>query len=126
MDEKVVLDSCTIIDFFKGVPDAISIDLMLSQYDCFISFITKLETLGCPDMPKSEERDILNFLPKVTILPMSETIENETIAIRRNTNLKLPDAIIAATAIAIGAEVASTDSHFLKCPYPKLHVWRNE
>jgi hypothetical protein len=35
---------------------------------------------------------------------MTETIETETIQIRRKTWLKLPDAIIAATAIAIGAD----------------------
>jgi predicted nucleic acid-binding protein len=57
---------------------------------------------------------------------MTETIENETLNIRRNTTLKLPDAIIAATAVAIGAEVVTSDLHFMKCAYPKLRVWKHE
>jgi predicted nucleic acid-binding protein len=87
-------------------------------------FITKLELLGFPAITEREEKDILNFLKKLPLLAMTETIESETIKIRRNTKLKLPDAIIAATAIVIGAEVVSTDPHFLKCTYPPLKVWR--
>jgi predicted nucleic acid-binding protein len=91
-----------------------------------ISFITKFEALGYRDIPLMEEINIRTFLSKVTILPTSDAIEEEAIKIRRRTNLKLPDAIIAATAIVIGAEVVSTDNDFLKCTYPTLRVWKNE
>ncbi|GHV83339.1 hypothetical protein AGMMS50212_06790 [Spirochaetia bacterium] len=57
------------------------------------------------------------FIPKMT-----ESIEEETIQIRRQTKLKLPDAIIAATAIMLNAELVTTDEHFLGCKYPKLQV----
>jgi predicted nucleic acid-binding protein len=95
---------------------------LLADNDCFISFITKLETLGYPDMPLMEEINIRAFLSKVTILPTNDAIEEEAIRIRRGTNLKLPDAIIAATAVVIGAEIVTTDNDFLKCQYPVLRV----
>ncbi|MDR3303003.1 MAG: hypothetical protein LBS86_01180 [Treponema sp.] len=38
------------------------------------------------------------------------------------TSLKLPDAIIGATAIALDAELLTRDPHLLKCHYPALHA----
>ncbi|MDR2739189.1 MAG: PIN domain-containing protein [Treponema sp.] len=48
--------------------------------------------------------------------------ENEAIAISKATKLKLPDAIIRATVIVYGAEVISSDPHFLKYAYPALRI----
>jgi predicted nucleic acid-binding protein len=48
---------------------------------------------------------------------------NETIALSRSSKLKLPDAIIGATAIVYGAEVVTNDPHFLNCRYEKLRIW---
>jgi predicted nucleic acid-binding protein len=127
MSKKLIFDSCIVIDFFKDKPTTEAIDIvsLLAGNDCFISFITKLEALGYRDIPLREEINIRTFLSKTTLLPTSDAIEEETIKIRRSTNLKLPDAIIAATAIVIGAEVVTTDLHFLKCTYPALRLWQN-
>jgi predicted nucleic acid-binding protein len=69
---------------------------------------------------------IIDFLKQtaraVDLLALNTAIENETIAISRATKLKLPDAIIGATAIVYGAEVVSSDPHFLKCTYPALRI----
>jgi predicted nucleic acid-binding protein len=99
---------------------------LVVQNACVVSFVTKLESLSSATMPNSEERQIRQFLNEIPILPTNEAIEEETIQIRRKTALKLPDAIIAATAVVIGAEVVTTDSYFLKCTYPKLRVWENK
>jgi predicted nucleic acid-binding protein len=82
--------------------------------------------LSSPNLSAEEESAIRRFLSRIPILSTNESIEEETIKIRRDTNLKLPDAIIAATAIVIGAEVVTTDNDFLKCAYPTLRVWHNE
>jgi predicted nucleic acid-binding protein len=58
-------------------------------------------------------------------MPLNETIENQTIALSRATKLKLPDAIIGATAIVYDAEVVTGDPHFLKCHYKNLRIWKN-
>jgi predicted nucleic acid-binding protein len=126
MEKIFILDTNTIIDFVNKKYGALNFDLFVSKNRCAISFITKLELLGFPEITKKEEQGILIFLQKIPVLTISETIENETIKIRRNVNLKLPDAIIAATAIVLDAEVVTADTHFLNCEYPALHVWKSE
>jgi predicted nucleic acid-binding protein len=95
------------------------------QHECFVSVIVKLELLKYADITPDEERTIIEFLRLVPIMPLNETIENQTIALSRSTKLKLPDAIIGATAIVYGAEVVTSDPHFLKCQYEKLRIWGN-
>jgi predicted nucleic acid-binding protein len=98
---------------------------LIEGYECFVSIITKLELLKYPDITPIEEETILDILQIVPIMPLNTAIENETIAISRATKLKLPDAIIGATAIVYGAEVVSSDPHFLKCEYPALRILKN-
>jgi predicted nucleic acid-binding protein len=114
------------LDFVNKKAGALDLDTLFAGESRFISVITKLELLKYPDITPEEEERILAFLPDVTILPITVAIEQATIEISRRTTLKLPDAIIAATAIVTGAEVVSTDPHFLKCTYSKLRVWKNE
>jgi toxin FitB len=40
-----------------------------------------------------------NSLSQFTVVPLSQEIEDKTIQLKRNYKIKLPDAIIAATAI---------------------------
>jgi predicted nucleic acid-binding protein len=94
----------------------------MAQYICYISVITKLELLKYPNISAEEESKIRSFLVKITVLPITESIETETISISRATSLKLPDAIIGATAIALDAELLTRDPHFLKCHYSALRV----
>jgi predicted nucleic acid-binding protein len=119
---KLALDTNIIIDFLKQTPGAVDPLALIEEYECFVSIITKLELLKYPDITPAEEETILDILQIVPIMPMNTAIENETIAISRATKLKLPDAIIGATAIVYDAEVVSSDPHFLKCPYPALRV----
>jgi predicted nucleic acid-binding protein len=48
--------------------------------------------------------------------------EEEAIKLRQYTNLKLPDAIIAATAVKMGAVLLSYDNHFDNLAWPGLTV----
>ncbi|MDR2588748.1 MAG: PIN domain-containing protein, partial [Spirochaetales bacterium] len=80
---------------------------MIEKHECFVSVITKLELLKSSDITPEEERQIFDFLKLIPVLPLNTLIENETVALSRVTKLKLPDAIIAATAIVIGAEVVT-------------------
>jgi predicted nucleic acid-binding protein len=63
-----------------------------------LSIISKIELLGF-----SRVEDVIEeFVSLATIIQLGENISNHTIAIRRHSKIKLPDAIIAATAIAGG------------------------
>jgi len=121
---KLLLDTNIIIDFLKQSSTDFDLFSLFLQHECFTSVIVKLELLKYSGITPDEEHNVLEFLRLVPIMPLNESIENETIALSRSTKLKLPDAIIGATAIVYGAEVVTHDSHFLECQYKKLQIWK--
>jgi predicted nucleic acid-binding protein len=122
---KLLLDTNAIVDFLKQKNDPLDLYSLIIQHECFVSVIVKLELLKNPEITPSEEYAIIEFLRFVSVIPLNEAIENETIALSRSTKLKLPDAIIGATAIVYDARVVTRDPHFLKCQYNKLLIWDN-
>lgn len=63
-----------------------------------ISVITKIEALGF-DFKRREEHELLsNICAELKIIPLSDAITEETIRLRSKFKIKLPDAIIYATA----------------------------
>ena len=54
------------------------------------------------------------FLEECSIMDFNKGIKDITINFRRNYKLKLPDAIIAATAIFLGIPLISAYGHFDK------------
>jgi predicted nucleic acid-binding protein len=125
IEVKLVLDSNAIIDFLKERSAAFDLAALVEEHECFVSVIAKLELLKSPNITPDEERKIFDFLELIPVLPLNTFIEDETIALSRSVKLKLPDAIIAATAIVIGAELVSSDTDFLKCAYPLLKIWQS-
>ena len=63
-----------------------------------ISVITKMETLGYNFKSADEQSTMEIFINGSTLLDLNNHIVDKTIAIRKSKK-KLPDAIIAATAI---------------------------
>jgi predicted nucleic acid-binding protein len=122
---RLALDTNAIIDFLKEKPEAFDVLALVGEHECFVSVITRLELLKFPAITNEEEERILDFLELVPVLSLNADIEKETIDISRATKLKLPDAIIGATAIVHGAELVTADPHFLKCTYPTLHIYSN-
>ena len=75
-----------------------------------------------PDISPDEETTINEFLSLVEILPCDEIVVNKVIQLRRITKrLKLPDAIIAATAMEYHLVLVSRDSVF-NLSLPELQV----
>jgi len=122
---KLLLDTNAIVDFLKQKNDPLDLYSLILQHECFVSVIVKLELLKYPEITPDEEYAITEFFRFVPVIPLNEAIENETIALSRSTRLKLPDAIIGATAIIYDARVVTRDPHFLKCQYKKLLIWDN-
>jgi len=121
---KLLLDTNVIVNFLQQKNTAFDLSSLLLQHECIVSIIVKLELLKYSGITPKEENAILEFLQLVPIIPLNEVIVNETIALSRSTNLKLPDAIIGATAIVYDAEVVTGDPHFLNCRYEKLRIWK--
>lgn len=75
----------------------------------FISFITEIEILGQINIEQTELETRQKALDFCTIIPFSNIIKKRTILLKQMYRLKLPDAIIAATAIIEGYSLVSAD-----------------
>ena len=78
-----------------------------------ISIITKIELLSYPSIQKDEVGKIQNFVDDVTVVELKNPIKTETISLRKKYNLKVPDAIIAATALKLDAPLLTNDKRLL-------------
>jgi len=63
-----------------------------------VSVITKIEVLGFNTTPEANQL-LTNFFDDAIILSITNEVEAKTIELRKNHKIKLPDAIIAATAL---------------------------
>jgi predicted nucleic acid-binding protein len=80
----------------------------------FISVITRIEMLawkGHSDESLRQTTDLISLLPE---LPMSEAVIEQAIRIRKTFGLKLPDAVIAATALAHGLQLMTANESDFK------------
>jgi predicted nucleic acid-binding protein len=124
-DDKVVFDSNAIISALKIKDGLAELYRRFSGSDRYISVITRTELFGFPNLQESEYNLISDFLENITVVPYDTDIENETIKIRRfgKPCPKLPDAIIAATAVLLGATLVTDDTKLLKLDWPGLQTF---
>ena len=73
------------------------------------SIITEIELLSYPNLSNAEEQQIRNFLSQLLIIGIDESIKSRAIALRKQHRLKLPDAIISATALSLNALLLTND-----------------
>ena len=98
MGTGYLIDSNAIIDFFNYSLPENGINLLLSV-EPRISIITQIEVFSKKGLEPNEIEGIKQFINTATVYLVNETIALKTIDIRLNNKIKLPDAIIAATAI---------------------------
>lgn len=110
---KFLADTNTIIYFFNGHPKAIN---ALDGKDIFVSAITDIELLSFHGLSDESREGIKEFLEDCTIFELTEKVKNLTINIKKAHKIKLPDAIIAATAQFLKIELITFDKGFAKIP----------
>jgi hypothetical protein len=75
----------------------------------FISFINELELLSYSKLSLNEEKAIKHFLKLIEIINIDQEIKSMTITLRQKYLLKLPDAIICATAMSHKLTLVTND-----------------
>lgn len=75
-----------------------------------VSIITEMELLSYPNLSRSEEQQIQSFLSQLLIVDIDTPIKNMAIALRKQHRLKLPDAIVSATAQSLNAVLLTNDT----------------
>lgn len=89
-------------------------DLPEGEYG--LSIITKMELLSFPGLSTGDEQTIRNFLSHLQVIDLNSAIKSEAIALRQQHRLRLPDAIVAATARLVSATLLTNDAQLLKIP----------
>ena len=63
-------------------------------------------------MDTKERQQIKSFLSDFIIINISEAIKERAIEIKKSSHLKLPDSIIAATAMELNIALVTSDRQF--------------
>jgi tRNA(fMet)-specific endonuclease VapC len=104
---KGLLDSNVIIDASKGI---ISTEDLINQYDyLYTSIISYVETLGYRFEDEDEKELVLQILRHVEIVDLNQQIADIAIEYRQRRKIKLPDALVLATAKHIEAILLTSD-----------------
>ena len=115
-ESRFVLDTNAVIFLAaKGSMIPVSLQIDLDKADLFISAITEIELFAKPGMPHDEEKRLSAFISdRILVIDLTSDVKNETIKLRRTAKLKLPDCIIAATAIVHNAVLLTADRELLR------------
>ena len=102
MGTAYLLDTNTIIYFLDGLLPEKSLDLLEEKLDetgSNISIISKIELLGWQAPSENAYRKVESFINDSDVFALTGDIALKAIELKRNRKIKLPDAVIAATAI---------------------------
>jgi predicted nucleic acid-binding protein len=123
-ENRFVLDTNAVI-FLTTRGSVIPSDLEndLDESNLFISVITEIELFAKTELSSNEEKNLRAFLSdRISIIDLTNEIKEEVIALRRSTRYKLPDCIVAATAITLNATLLTADVKLLRLEYPSFRA----
>lgn len=108
-----LLDTNVVIDAFAGRADAVKAitsgrkrDLEWIGY----SAVTRLEVLGFPGLTPADELGLRNLLGQLSEAPIDAGVIERAIEIRKSLRVKIPDALIAATALIYDATLLTRNA----------------
>lgn len=107
--ERLVLDTNVALYLLRG--DRSAADAIYGQ-TVLISFITYMELLSKPGMGREESKAVAAFVQEWPMMEMDAVIMETAIRLRKKFKLKLPDAIIAATAKVLDVPLLTADRAF--------------
>ncbi len=114
-----ILDSMIVIDHLNGIPAATAV--IEAAESPGISLVTWIEVVTGLRGPDSERRG-RRMLATLDLHPLSEEVAEQAVLIRRAGRLKLPDAIILATARHLGCILITRNTRDFPVGDPSVHV----
>lgn len=111
MGVRAVLDTNAVIYLQKGW---LEIPLPVGEY--LISVITEIELLSFSGLEEAQRDKLLRMIEDMEVVEIDQAVKHCAIALRRDHRLKLPDALIAASALTRNAVLVTNDSQLAKIP----------
>ncbi len=102
MGIKYIWDTNTVIYFLQQQfppPAEKFMDNLINEARPVISAITEIELLCWKSATEKDIEVLQNFIEDALVIELEQLIKYKTADIRKKHNIKLPDAIIAATAL---------------------------
>lgn len=105
---QYLIDTNVVIDYLGQKMPLLGMNFMNTIIDAIpnLSVVTKIEVLGF-NTPDQHYQLLTQFMEDATVLDLSNNVVDTCIEIRKNHKTKLPDAIIAATALVYDLVVVS-------------------
>ena len=108
---EFLLDTNIVIGLLKGHEPAVNVAeaCRLDMGKAAISQITRIELLSFKHLVPQEESDIRSLIGCCQVLMLDERVEAQAIQLRKSGTMKLPDAIVASTAIVYSLTLLTLD-----------------
>ena len=119
MAERYLIDTSGVIKYLNGTFPATGLSLIdgIVDSECILSFISEIELQVWNPANPDDITIYQSFVSNSTIIGIDSDIIKETIRIRKSYKIKLPDAIIAATALVNDLTlIADNDKDFRLLP----------
>lgn len=112
---QYLMDTNAVIDYLGNKLPASSMDFMNTVIDAIpnVSVVTKIEVLGF-NASDEHYQLLTHFINDANVLELSNNVVEASIEIRKKHKTKLPDAIIAATALVYNLAVISRNASDFK------------
>lgn len=108
---RIVSDTNPLIYLLSGNQQVAS---HLDGKECWVSVITELELYGKKNLSPADKREIETLLDSCFIIDLTPGVKSIAKDIMQSTPLKLPDAVVAATALYLNLPLLTADSAFKK------------
>lgn len=115
---KAVVDTNILIDYLNG--SAKAKQELDSFEEIYVSLITWLEILV--DAEEEEESEIREFLRRFHVHPVDEGVAERAVDIKRREKIRLPDAVIWATAQQLGILLVTRNTRDFPSNNPGIRV----
>ena len=116
---RAILDSDVLIDFLQGREEAQQEFRNYEKWE--ISVITWMEVMSGVES-KDEVKECRNFLDGLVVHPLIGRVAEEAVLLRRKFRLRLPDAVIWATAREQGCLLVTRNSRDFPKDEPGIRI----
>jgi predicted nucleic acid-binding protein len=113
-----VFDTNILIDYSKGYQQARA-ELLRYEHPC-VSLVTWMELLA--GAGPEEEPHVRTFLERLDVLPIDQAVAERAVQNRRQMRIRLPDAVIFATAQVHGMILVTRNTRDFDENHPSIRV----
>ena len=108
-----MLDSNILIDTLNRKLNLSAFLDSIPECDAYINLVVEIEVLAKAGMDNQDESEARALLASFKWVEIDKNTREIAIQIRRDKELRLPDALVAASSISLNATLLSNDPHLL-------------